>query len=268
MSALETLPAIGLDALVSEASLMTRIDRKYLVPAEIVEQVFGAIDTETRALEIDGDRRFQYHSVYFDTPELASYHTAAHPRRRRFKVRTRHYVDTGGAFLEVKLRGARGATQKDRVPHAAEELEHLNRAARSEVAEALVGIADAEGIAMRLQPTLASLYRRATLLAPDGESRATFDTSLTWIDQDGSELRMDEHAIIETKSSSRPSEIDRCLWALGHRPRSMSKYATGLATLRPELPSNRWHRTIARTGARPVRPGARRTVRDLQRLGR
>ena len=51
-------------------------------------------------------------------------------------------------------------------------------------------------------------------------------------------------AIIETKAGTAPCEADRRLWHHGHRPQRISKYATGLALLHPELPSNRWHRTL------------------------
>jgi hypothetical protein len=36
------------------------------------------------------------------------------------------------------------------------------------------------------------------------------------------------------------------LWANGIRPARISKYCTSLAALRPELPSNRWSRSIRR----------------------
>jgi hypothetical protein len=45
-------------------------------------------------LEIDGARSFAYDSTYFDTPDLDAYLLAATRRRRRFKVRTRTYVDS------------------------------------------------------------------------------------------------------------------------------------------------------------------------------
>lgn len=244
MRALQRFDAISLDDLVSEAALMTRIDRKYLVPADAVPALLAALDSDTRVLEIAGRRSFRYDSVYFDTPDLRSYFTAAHPRRRRFKVRTRSYVDTGGAFLEVKLRGSRGATQKDRTAYPAGNLATLSDEARREVASTLVdgGVVDVD--AADLRPTMTSRYRRATLLAATGDARATIDTELEWIDHDGDHMKLPTMAIIETKSASRPSDVDRCLWRLGHRPQSMSKYATGMAALRPHLPANRWTRLL------------------------
>ncbi|MFV0316059.1 MAG: molecular chaperone, partial [Microthrixaceae bacterium] len=38
--------------------------------------------------------------------------------------------------------------------------------------------------------------------------------------------------------------LDRALWRRGYRPTSLSKYATGLAALDPDLPRNRWARIL------------------------
>ncbi len=66
---------------------------------------------------MDGSRCFAYDSVYFDTAQLDSYLLAAHGRRRRYKIRTRTYVDSAISFLEVKTEGAREATVKERIPY-------------------------------------------------------------------------------------------------------------------------------------------------------
>jgi hypothetical protein len=62
-------------------------------------------------------------------------------------------------------------------------------------------------------------------------------------------------AVVETKTRSAASEVDRLLWARGHRPTSISKYATGLAALRPELPATPWRRLLRRHFHPPVSAG-------------
>jgi hypothetical protein len=107
---------ISLDDLVESADLQTRVDRKYFVPA----MTFRALITELgsfKALEIDGRRTFDYESVYFDTADVLTYRAHLQRRRRRFKARTRTYVDSGLCMFEVKTVGARGVTVKDRVQH-------------------------------------------------------------------------------------------------------------------------------------------------------
>ena len=52
--------------------------------------------------------------------------------------------------------------------------------------------------------------------------------------------------IIETKSGTAPSVADKHLWRAGIRPAKISKFATGMAALNPQLPANKWNRVIER----------------------
>lgn len=243
VDAIARFGAIGLDALVSEAALMTRVDRKYLVPLADLDAIIALLPRETVALEIDGARNFAYESVYFDTPDLLSFTMAARPRRRRFKIRTRSYVDTGGTYLEIKTRGARGTTVKERTPYAAPG-SALTDEALACVAEAFEAIGVDESRSDELGATLITRYDRATLLAPDRVARTTIDTGLVWERPDGSGIALPTMAIVETKSPSQASLVDRLLWRHGHRPASISKYATGLAACTPGIARNRWARVL------------------------
>lgn len=242
--ALDRFAGIDLDDLVSEAALMTRVDRKYVLTQDAAAAVIGTLDSGIRILDIAGMRAFRYESVYFDTPDLLSFRMAAQPRRRRFKLRTRTYVDARTAFLEVKTRGARSATVKDRIAYEPAERRTLTDEARGYAAEALNAIGVGSGRADDLGIRLTTLYRRATFVAPDGSARSTLDTDLEWRDASGPVLRTPRLAIVETKSGPAASEFDRALWRAGHRPVSISKYATGLAALHPDLPRNKWARLL------------------------
>jgi len=244
MIALDRFDAVSLEEIVAEASLLTRVDRKYVVPRADLAAVLAGLDERTRVLEIDGARDFAYESVYFDTPDLLSFRMAAQPRRRRFKLRTRSYLDTGSSYLEIKTRGARGTTVKERDEYDPRRRGELTPDARDDVADALATIGVASERADELDATLMTRYRRATLLAPDGAGRATVDTELEWIEADGHGFTLPRLAIVETKSGSTASAVDRLLWRAGHRPATVSKYATGLAALHPELPRNRWARLL------------------------
>ena len=105
-AALAELSSVSLETLAAQAGRMTRIDRKYVIPADDLDAVFGSTAHEAVALEIDGRRTFGYSSIYFDTPDLRSFHDGGRRRRRRFKVRARSYLDSDLHFLEVKTRGA------------------------------------------------------------------------------------------------------------------------------------------------------------------
>ena len=94
MNFTDSLETISLEQLNEAAALQTRTDRKYILTEQQAEQVLPLLAQQALVLSIDGRRSSDYTSVYFDTPDLASFHLAAHPRRRRFKVRTRSYMDT------------------------------------------------------------------------------------------------------------------------------------------------------------------------------
>ncbi|MBX3098733.1 MAG: polyphosphate polymerase domain-containing protein [Salinibacterium sp.] len=242
---LAELQSIGLDELVEKAALQTRIDRKYVLSRFEAAQVLAALDPSTRVLEIAGARASSYESVYFDTPDLLSYRLAATARRRRFKIRTRSYVDTAEAWLEVKTRGSRSSTVKDRVAYDIVHRDILTAGGREYTDAALDGLG-LNGAELDLRPTLVTRYHRTTLFLPASASRATIDTDLSWEADDGHRLSTPDLAIIETKSGVRTSEIDRLLWSHGHRPTTISKFGTGLAALRSDLPSHKWARVLRR----------------------
>ena len=198
-----------------------------------------------RVLEIDGRRRFGYLSTYFDTagsrPASSARPTGAVAATRCAPAAT---WTADQQFLEVKTRRG-GCTVKHRVAWE-QPIRHLDGGAREFVAEALGE--DRIRLDEELEPVLDVTYTRSTFLMPDGAARATVDTHLTWSDrQTGQERTADGLVIVETKSSARASVADRVLWGRGHRPVAVSKYATGLATLRPDLPHNRWHRLLTQT---------------------
>ena len=266
----------------SAAGLLTRVDRKYLVPLTCAQNLVDGLAPHARVLAIDERRRFSYTSTYFDTPGLEAFMLAARKRRRRFKVRTRTYLDSGLCFLEVKTCGARGSTVKRRMGYYADDASRLTGPGRAFVAACLAGAgvtgsAAAREVAAALRPVLTTTYERTTLHLPRAEARATIDTALTWrrlgpaapagssagtivgvpmspqalrpahlaaAINEGEPVSVADIAVVETKNPATPSPADRALWEAGYRPTRISKYATGMALLHPELPANRWYRTL------------------------
>ncbi|GIF21651.1 hypothetical protein BJ973_004905 [Actinoplanes tereljensis] len=236
------LAPIGLDELVERAGLLTRIDRKYLLPASALPMILAGLPSDARILEIEGKRHFAYRSGYFDTPGLDSYLTTAQRRRRRFKLRIRSYLDTDLHLLEIKTRGARGVTVKQRFPYAGDGV-----TLSPEMQAYAVRSLEAERVTMRdprFEAVITTRFERITLLLPSTGSRATIDRDLTWTLPGGATMHLPDRMIVETKSARGASPLDRVLWSQSHRPCPISKYATGMAALHPELPDNRWHRIL------------------------
>lgn len=241
-----TMAPIGLTELSEQAGLLTRIDRKYLVEVDRLDDVLATLPSTTRVLQIEARRQFCYRSVYFDTADLLAYRLTALRRRRRFKIRTRSYLDSGQHLLEVKTRGPRGATVKQQLPYAGDG-EHLLSQDRTEACHAVAQTGARPPDSTELRPVLITTYHRVTLFLPASRSRVTIDTDLCWMLPDGSRRRrVDSHAIVETKCAGSAAEMDRALWALQHRPCSISKFGTGLAALHPELPAHRWRPVLHR----------------------
>ena len=234
------LPAVSLEALNEEAALQTRVDRKYVVDAQTWAHVLTEHAASLQALDVSGSRAAQYRSLYYDTPEMASYLAAARKRPRRFKVRVREYVDSGTSAVEVKLRSARGATVKHR--QFVEGTPSVDEVVAFAASFPLVA-----PYASELAASLETTYTRTTLLHPQG--RITIDAGVTAVDASASErdsMDYGELLIVETKCTGAAGDIDRALWSRGIRPVRLSKYATSLAALHPNLPANRWHRTLSR----------------------
>ena len=229
---------ITLADLNQEHSLMSRVDRKYVLTQVQASALLAALPDNTQILDIAGDRAFDYRSVYFDTDDMESFLLSARGRRRRWKVRTRHYVDSGDSFLEVKT-AERFLTTKDRRIHAdADQLDDLDLAwVRSTLKSR--GITE---LPRYLNPVLETRYRRTTLAL--GDSRITLDMGLTWSQPNEKGITPADLVVIETKSPGGAGDVDRLLWRSGIRPAKLSKYGTGAAVIFPELPRNKWNRVL------------------------
>ena len=268
VDAVALLPTVTLDELNAEAGLLTRVDRKYVIPADDLDAVVTGV-AGLRALAIDGHLSSRYESTYLDTLDLDSWASSAHPRRRRWKVRTRVYADTGSCWLEVKTRGARGVTVKERLAHL------RRRPARGGCRCRLVGgRAARRGRGPRHRPRRPGADASHQLptydVAAGRGCRAGDHRPRPDLDLRPRHGRVGPVLVVETKSSSAaPGPFDRKLWELGHRPVRISKYGTGLALLTPDLPRNRWHRVTSRHLAEhlTLREGALARPRTLSRAG-
>lgn len=238
-AALEQVAPVELADLQAVAALLTRRDRKYVIPVADATRLVEALSPSSWVLTIDGRQSFRYESVYFDTPGRASYLGAARRRPHRFKVRTRSYLDSGRCLLEIKTRDARGRTVKQCVEHSPELRDELGETGRS-FAAACPYIGE-KGRA--LIAVLRTRYSRSTLLLSTGV-RVTIDVDFGSSTPDGTKVGLPGMAFVETKSPGAPSDADRALWSIGYRPIRVSKYCTSLAALHPGLPSNKWTRAL------------------------
>ncbi len=242
---------VSLDEVMQVAGLQTRVDKKYLLTAEQFAAMAGELAGRFRSLEIDGRRLFRYESAYFDTPDLALFRAHQQGRRRRYKARTRSYLDSGECLFEVKREGRRKETVKHRMAHPLEQRHRMTGEARDFLEGVL--LADYDLRPPELVPSVTTRYARTTLVDLREGARLTCDVDLECVQGDRGVWGPDR-VLVESKSTG-SGFADRVLAARGIRPVSVSKYCVGIALLHPWLPANRWNRILRREfGWRPERP--------------
>jgi hypothetical protein len=209
-----------------QARLMNRVDIKFLVPAHLLDACLHGLQHHYSILEIDGNRRFTYDTLYFDTPGRQLYLDHHNGKLNRFKLRIRHYRETGDSFLEVKKKSNRERTIKNRLPLTSQTVansrvipfleEHLGRPVAGMLPALFVG------------------YRRMTLMSPTGTERITMDTGLGFHSADRRKvLRLPDVAVFEVKYDRKIpcSPFLERLGQLGCRPVQFSKYCIGTSLL-------------------------------------
>jgi hypothetical protein len=235
----EPFPALGLAELDATAALRDRVDAKYVISLEVFAALAERLRGTHAVLEIGGRRAFAYRTTYFDTLELRTFRDHVQQRRRRYKCRSREYVDSGACSFEVKLKGPRGRTVKHRMGYERDRRDELSEPALAFVRDCLQRsygrTPDGE-----LQAVLAMAYTRITLVAPELGERLTCDFELAFSAPDGASGRLaDGLVIVESKSARGNAVADRALRALGARPEpGCSKYCLGVGFTNPHVKSN------------------------------
>lgn len=229
---------VSLGEVLAEAPQLTRVDRKYLVDVATAQALLDELPADYRVLAIAGRRSTTYSSTYFDTDDLASCRAHVQQRRRRWKARSRLYVEDGRCRVEVKARDGRGVTAKTFVDSDLASYGVLDEAGAAFVGATLAARQMPTDV-HALRPTMEVGYRRTTLadtveemcrVTLDWQVHCTLDGERVWLD--------DDYVLVETKGGLRPSLVDRLLAGLGERPRSFSKYVAAASLLRDDLHDN------------------------------
>jgi hypothetical protein len=236
------LPPVGLADVLAHAALDRRTDLKYVTPLAVLPALVARLGPRFQVLEIHGRRMFGYQSVYFDTPDLLTYRQHLQNNRRRFKVRTRTYVDSGECMLEVKVQGCRSATIKHRRMHPVDERFELG----GDACRFVAAHAGAPHDPARLRPVLLTSYHRLTLVDLSGGVRITCDADLMCRSGDRWIEGLRDRLLIETKSTGPQSALAHVFHDLGLRSTALSKYCLGLSMLADNLRANPWQRTMRR----------------------
>lgn len=246
------LPAVSLEDVDARSALQRRVDNKYLVTWEQLQRLVAALSGDHEALEIDGRRVFRYESVYFDTPDLASFRDHTAGRTPRTKIRSRLYVDSGAGSFELKVKLPDGETAKAACDQGGGEHGRLTPATGTFLREQLARMTGRDDPGP-LAPTLITRFERATISARSGTERITCDAGVELVRPGGDAVRLvDRRVLVETKSETGRERADQVLLEAGIEPVSFSKYRVGIGLLvsrdpEPQLGGapERWFRPVA-----------------------
>jgi hypothetical protein len=235
---LRALAPITLEEMES-VKLMNRIDTKYLTDEATLLEVLRDASAAGYRVLVAGDARISpYDSVYFDTEGLRMFSDHHNKRLRRQKVRTRAYVNSGDAFLEIKRKNNRGRTKKKRTGIPMQELPDF----RSDPAACRYLADHSDFQASELIPTLETLFKRITLVNPEKTERLTIDTRLCFKNfRTGLETSLLDAVIIELKQDGHAASPMKGI-LLDHRvkPARISKYCIAVTLTDPSAKSNRF----------------------------
>lgn len=242
---------VSLQQLDAKASMLERLDNKYVIDAQVLRQAIPELARHFDILQIDGRREFTYQTCYFDDPQRTSYHDHHRGRRKRCKVRVRKYLEARLCFVEVKLKDKRGITVKKRLKYALDKYGMLDAAAWAHIRAAYGELYGSE-FGQALEPAVDMRYRRMTLVAKDGGERMTIDRELVFSGDAGTCTIDPGLCVVETKSANANGIADKILRALHQHPtQRCSKYCVAMATLQAVRKHNRFLPALRKLGAVP-----------------
>lgn len=235
-SVLRRMDAITLGEM-DAVRLMNRIDTKYVVTLDKLAEVLFAAADGYCVLTVGGKCINRYDTLYYDTPDIEMYRTHQRGKLARQKVRTRTYVESGSAFMEIKRKNNKGRTRKSRIPIPSERMEDFSSDA---AATEFLRTHSAYTAAM-LRPTLYTRFRRVTLVSRTLTERLTIDTGLTFENLETHACAsLPGVAILELKQDGRCySRIAEVLRTCHVHPFRLSKYCAGVALTDPRAPQSR-----------------------------
>ena len=239
---LEAFAPISLEEM-DAVRLMNRVDTKYLTDTGTLLAVLrDAAAAGYRVLVADGARVSPYDSIYFDTEGLRMYLDHRNQKLHRQKVRTRAYVNSGEAFLEIKRKNNQGRTKKKRTGIPMDELPDF----RADEAACEYLDTHSDFRADQLLPILETSFQRITLVNPDRTERITIDTDLRFKNfRTGLETALGDAVVIELKQSGRAASPMKGI-LLDHRVKiaRISKYCIAVTLTDPSARAGRFKEKV------------------------
>lgn len=224
--------------------LMRRRDTKYVIPSTAVPGLLEEVHEKYRVLEVENKRIHDYHTLYYDTPELAMYHEHHNRRMNRYKVRVRKYVDTDLTFFEIKFKNNKGETIKRRIrPDNSDDISE-DRTGKFLADNSPYSIGE-------ITPALQNYFKRITLVHKQTPERITIDIELNYSNVLGTmEIQLPGFSVVEIKRDrdANHSDIITVLHREHYQAIGFSKYCIGTALMKPQVKKNLFKTRLRQLG--------------------
>jgi len=237
---------ISLEDTNKSARMLKRVDNKYVLRREELQNLFVALQDRFAILEIDGVKEFRYSSCYFDD-NFKSYYEHHQGRRLRYKIRARHYIDSGEMYFEVKLKDKRGQTNKERIRCETFSSSKPSEKSLSMLKKFYHRMYNREFLP-DIKPALIVNCKRVTLVSLSGGERLTIDYCLNFDPMTGPSVSIgNDFIIVETKSADGKGIADVQLKKFGIRQaKKLSKYCIGAILTGQVTKYNNFRMTLKR----------------------
>jgi len=220
---------ISLSKMNATASLLERIDTKYILTEKKFQEIMPELEKDFFILNINWKSIFTYDSVYMDTENYDFYKQHQNEEKSRTKIRTRLYKDSDMAFFEYKQK-VNWLTRKFRYLFPSDEHGKMTKW-KTRFFE-WVYASFYWKLPEKIFPSLKSEYNRLTLCSKKSSERITIDFNIKVKDlrsesQENTELN--NLVIIESKSLNKKSESKEIMKKVKIKPISnCSKYCLWL----------------------------------------
>ena len=238
VDALASFKPVSLEEMDS-VKLMNRVDSKYLTNEATLLEILGdAEKAGYRVLVTDGNRINPYDSMYFDTDDLRMFQDHRNGKLVRQKVRTRTYLSSGLAYLEIKRKNNKGRTNKKRTRIPVDEFSDFRRDSNADEYLARHSWFTKDD----LSPVLETQFNRITLVNPAMTERVTIDTCLVFKNaRNGITASLKNAVIIELKQDGRASsQMKEIFMAHRVKPVRVSKYCMAVTLTEPDARPGRF----------------------------
>ncbi len=213
--------------------LMNRVDSKFVFSVKLLPEILEQLQWGYRVLEIEGIRLQRYQTLYFDTSEYQMYIHHHNGKMKRYKVRSRKYLDTGQMFFEIKCKNNKARTIKNRLLQEGTQ-ENITGKPSS-----LLSLHTSYS-ANTLVPALWVCFSRITLVNHVKTERITIDTGLHFKKED-KEVGYPGLIIAELKQDRTTVSAFRSVMHNNHiSGMNMSKYCLGTISLNHEIKQNQF----------------------------